>query len=133
MKNPTQTLKADTEQRIEDILVPLMMGWEPDQPLPPGVHVIAPSITLKRATQKLSALVVEGRIDENESIETILTIESKEPDHCYLHEKYVAQCHACKTKKWRAVICKEYLGVIEDRLTELRASSTLTQKVQEQV
>lgn len=60
-----------------------------------------------------------ARIDENESIEDILLHEIEKPDHCYNHDKYVSACHGCRTTRYRAKFCQEYLNSLQERLKEL--------------
>lgn len=67
-------------------------------------------------------LVLEGRKEENESIENMIHDVLEDPrDFCYNHEQYVGQCYACRLIRWRKAIAKEYLRSIRKRIGQLDA------------
>jgi hypothetical protein len=73
-----------------------------------------------QATAAQEQAVLEARIDENKSIESMLEdVIADERDCCHNHEKYYAPCYGCRIVRWRKTIAKEYLTSINDRLASL--------------
>lgn len=79
--------------------------------------------------QAIDQAVTEARIEENESIEHMLTKEIEYGrDWCGNHGKYVSQCYACQTAKWTKVIAKIYLNSIKERLAQLHEQKKIAPK-----
>ncbi len=109
-----------TKQTIRDILwlVHKNGQWlrQPIKMDKPGDY----GMDVQEAEAAIQELITAARIEENQSIASMLTetIEDKR-ECCYNHEKYVGQCYACRLIKWRKIIAKEYLGSIQERLRDL--------------
>jgi len=85
-------------------------------------NIIKPKATYyEPLLARIERLVVDVKIEENESLLSVAEHEIKLSDHCDMHDKYSSPCHACKKRKWYGEINKDWKRIIEIRLKELTA------------
>jgi hypothetical protein len=64
-------------------------------------------------------LLLEERINENESLLSVAEHEIDLGDKCYNHDKYTSACYACRKRKMYVEYSKDWQGSINERLQQL--------------
>src|SRR3990167_2393454 len=104
--------QPNLEAKIVDILKYLTLhafrcgNWQkPIDPLEDEVFI--------KATHAIQALLIEARVEENESFKSVFDDTQTWAEHCYNHKEYMAQCHACRQYKWFKELSQKVIPIIE--------------------
>jgi hypothetical protein len=117
-KNHTDEIMSQTTQTTDEALEAILLQYIAEYHQ--GLNELAGHGTAtEQAIQKLKQLLLEERINENESLLSVAEHEIDLGDKCYNHDKYTSACYACRKRKMYVEYSKDWQGSINERLQQL--------------